>query len=113
MSITLSVTNGVGTPTFSRIGFMNSVAGKILAVWTAGIREFADNPAVKTMVLNGAGRAFCAGMDLKNASDDGDDMPRSHEIDLVTAIGSLVLSVDAGGPEPGSQRQPSRPPKRR
>ena len=48
MSITLSVTNGVGTPTFSRIGFMNSVAGKILAVWTAGIRELADNPAVKT-----------------------------------------------------------------
>ena len=79
MSIELSVTNGVGTATFNRPDAMNSITAKVLTEWDAGVRELANNPEVKVIVLTGAGRAFSAGLDLKNSFDGGDNMPWSNE----------------------------------
>lgn len=79
MSIELSVHNGVGTATLNRPEAMNSVTAKVLTQWRDGIVELSDNPEVKVIVLTGAGRAFSAGLDLKNSFDGGDDMPWSQE----------------------------------
>lgn len=68
MSIELSATNGVGTATFNRPEAMNSMTAKILTEWQAGIRELADNPEVKVIVVTGKGRAFSAGLDLSKVS---------------------------------------------
>lgn len=58
---------------------MNAITAEILTEWTAGIRELADNPEVKAIVLTGAGKAFSAGLDLKSRFDGGDEMPWSNE----------------------------------
>src|SRR5699024_4395620 len=79
MSIELSVANGVGTATFNRPEAMNSMTAKVLTQWQSGIRELSDNPEVKVIVVTGKGRAFSAGLDLKQRFDGADDVPRSNE----------------------------------
>src|SRR5699024_4700452 len=79
MTIDLHVHNGVGTATLNRPESMNAITAEILTEWTAGIRELADNPEVKAIVLTGAGKAFSAGLDLKNRFDGGEDTPWSKE----------------------------------
>ena len=79
MTIELRVHNGVGTATLNRPESMNAITAEILTEWTAGIHELADNPDVKVIVLTGAGKAFSAGLDLKNRFDGGEDTPWSKE----------------------------------
>lgn len=90
MTIEISVRNGVGTATFNRPEVMNSITAKILVEWQAALRDLADNPEVNVIVLTGAGRAFCAGMDLKQPFDGGDDMPWSHEANPASRMTSAV-----------------------
>lgn len=90
MSIEIAVTNGVGTATLNRPEAMNSITAKILTEWQAGIRELADNPEVKVIVLTGAGRAFSAGLDLKQQFDTGDDMPWSNETNPANRVSKAL-----------------------
>ena len=63
--VLLDVTDGVATITLNRPEAMNSldVATKELLLET--VRQVADDPAVRCVVLTGTGRAFCTGQDLK------------------------------------------------
>lgn len=90
MSIELSVTNGIGTATFNRPEAMNSITAKTLTEWQAGIRELADNPEVKVIIITGAGKAFSAGMDLKNRFDGADDMPWSNETNPASRLAKAL-----------------------
>ena len=75
--ILLHVEDGVATVTFNRPDAMNSLdlAAKELLVPT--IRQVAEDPAVRCVVITGTGRAFCVGQDLKEhiaglmAGDEG------------------------------------------
>ena len=106
MSIELSVTNGVGTATFNRPEAMNSMTAKILTEWQAGIRELSDNPEVKVIVVTGKGRAFSAGLDLKQRFDGADDMPWSNETNPASRLakalryGTDFIRTLAGVPQP-------------
>lgn len=90
MSIELAISNGVGTATLNRPESMNSLTAKVLTEWNDGIRELSDNPEVKVIVLTGAGRAFSAGMDLKNPFDGGDDMPWSKETNQASRLSKAL-----------------------
>lgn len=95
MSIEVSVRHGVGTATFNRPESLNSITAKVLTEWDAGIRELADNPEVRVIVLTGSGRAFSAGMDLKNPFDEGDEMPWSHETNPASRLSkSLTYAIE-------------------
>lgn len=75
--VLLHVEGGVATVTLNRPEAMNSLdlATKDLLVPT--IRQVADDPAVRVVVITGSGRAFCVGQDLKEhiaglmAGDEG------------------------------------------
>ena len=90
MSMEISVTNNVGTATFNRPDAMNSITAKILTEWQDGIRELADNPEVKVIVVTGAGRSFSAGLDLKQPFDSGDDMPWSKDPNQATRLAKAL-----------------------
>ncbi|MFJ9707249.1 enoyl-CoA hydratase/isomerase family protein [Streptomyces sp. NPDC101234] len=54
--------------TFNRPRALNAVNAELSAAAGAALEEFAADPDLRVAVLTGAGRAFCAGMDLKAAA---------------------------------------------
>jgi len=67
--VLLEVADGVATLTFNRPDAMNSLDVATKEALLAALREVADDPAVRCVVLTGTGRAFCVGQDLKEHVD--------------------------------------------
>jgi enoyl-CoA hydratase/carnithine racemase len=63
----------VVTLTLNRPDRMNSIGGNLLQELTRELHAANADPAVRAIVLTGAGRGFCSGLDLQDAaSKDGD-----------------------------------------
>lgn len=104
-TILYQVENSIGRITFNRPEAMNAITPTMLkelrnAVLTAG----KDNN-VKVIVLTGAGKAFCAGVDLKSLGDRklergkvGDilDIPARALIDAIIATPKVVIALVNG-----------------
>jgi enoyl-CoA hydratase/carnithine racemase len=58
----------VATLTLNRPERMNAISGPMLAALAGALVECDRDPAVRVIVLTGAGRAFCAGLDLVDAT---------------------------------------------
>jgi enoyl-CoA hydratase/carnithine racemase len=56
---------GVATLTLNRPAQFNALSGELLAALEAALAAIAADEAVRVVVIRGAGRAFCAGHDLK------------------------------------------------
>ena len=56
---------GYALLTLNRPQAMNALSRGLMAALAAQIDALAANPAVRVLILSGAGRAFCAGLDLK------------------------------------------------
>lgn len=70
MSFVLLTKDGtVATVTLNRPGRLNAIGVGLLADLHAALSEAQSDPAVNVIVLTGAGRAFCAGDDLKEFSE--------------------------------------------
>src|SRR3954453_12556315 len=63
--VLLEVDAGVASITFNRPEAMNSLDVATKEALLAAVRQVADDPAVRCVVLTGTGRAFCVGQDLK------------------------------------------------
>lgn len=72
MSDTLlfSKENGVATLTLNRPQAFNSFTREMAFALIAKLDECAKDKTVRAIVLTGSGKAFCAGQDLKEATDD-------------------------------------------
>src|SRR5580700_11577624 len=67
-----SFADGVATLTMNRPEARNALSGEMNLALAAAIRRCANDPAVRCLVLTGAGGAFCAGGDVKGfAADTG------------------------------------------
>ncbi|HUL95387.1 MAG TPA: enoyl-CoA hydratase [Usitatibacter sp.] len=60
-----SVADGVATLTLNRPAQYNALSGAMLAALNAELDALAADETVRVLILTGAGRAFCAGHDLK------------------------------------------------
>jgi 2-(1,2-epoxy-1,2-dihydrophenyl)acetyl-CoA isomerase len=97
------LTDGVATITLNRPDAMNSldIATKVLLLET--VRQAAEDPAARCVVLTGTGRAFCTGQDLKEhiglLESGGSDVlfttVDDHYNPLVTAIATMAKPVVA------------------
>jgi 2-(1,2-epoxy-1,2-dihydrophenyl)acetyl-CoA isomerase len=56
---------GIATVTLDRPEALNSLEGRLKAELLAAIRQAGRDSTVRVVILTGAGRAFCAGQDLK------------------------------------------------
>ncbi|OWW19605.1 enoyl-CoA hydratase/isomerase family protein [Noviherbaspirillum denitrificans] len=56
----------IGVITLNRPERLNAIGAELLDDFHAVLREAQSDPALKVLVLTGAGRAFCAGDDLKD-----------------------------------------------
>jgi 2-(1,2-epoxy-1,2-dihydrophenyl)acetyl-CoA isomerase len=67
-----TIEHGVAMLTFNRPERMNALSTPIMEGLLNGLPRLADDPAVKVVVLTGAGRAFCAGGDVKSMAEGGE-----------------------------------------
>ena len=82
--------NGLTTLTLNRPSQFNSLSQEVLTALQAELDAIAANPAIRVVVIAGAGKAFCAGHDLK-------EMRANHSKEFMQALfrqcGELMLSI--------------------
>ena len=69
--ILYQVENGVAVVTLNRPERLNAWTGQMHAEVRAAMRVASDDPAVRVIILTGAGRGFCAGADLNGLQQIG------------------------------------------
>jgi enoyl-CoA hydratase/carnithine racemase len=62
------VSDAIATLTLNRPERLNTISGPMLARLTQLLIKANEDPAVRVIVLTGTGRAFCAGLDLVDAT---------------------------------------------
>jgi 2-(1,2-epoxy-1,2-dihydrophenyl)acetyl-CoA isomerase len=95
----VEVGDGIATLTLDRPDALNSLTVPLKEALIAAFADVAADPAVRVVVLTGAGRAFCAGQDLRERLE-ADAAPLAIEIrerynPLVRAIRELPKPVIA------------------
>jgi enoyl-CoA hydratase/carnithine racemase len=88
--------------TLNRPDRLNAISGPMLRDLSAALLAADGDPSVRCIVLTGAGRGFCAGLDLKDqmsgeglGSGDGGAMARRPgELDLRDAPPTVLHNVD-------------------
>jgi enoyl-CoA hydratase/carnithine racemase len=86
----------VAVLTLNRPDRLNAISGIMLRQLSAALLEADADPEVRCIVLTGAGRAFCAGLDLVDQSS-GDGLQgtgRTGELELRDAPPTVLHNVD-------------------
>jgi enoyl-CoA hydratase/carnithine racemase len=88
----------VATLTLNRPERMNAISGPMLAALSERLLEANADRDVRVIVITGAGRGFCAGLDLSDASSGsgigGGGAPMPATLDLRTAPPTVLHSLD-------------------
>ena len=83
-----TVEDSIATLTFNRPERLNALSTPIMEGLLHGLPRLAGDPAVKVVVLTGAGRAFCAGGDVKSMAEDGGE--RRSVVEATTHLRSRM-----------------------
>jgi len=85
---------GVRVLTLNRPSARNALSGELISALYAGLSAADDDEDVRAVVLTGADPAFCAGVDLKEASRDGMTyFARFEHENCVTRVGQMRTPV--------------------
>lgn len=94
------VSDAIATLTLNRPERLNTISGPMLARLTQLLIQANEDPAVRVIVLTGTGRAFCAGLDLVDATQGngiGSDKQVSTvsvNIDLRNTPPTVLFAMD-------------------
>jgi len=100
-SVLATLDTGLLTLTLNRPDALNAIQPEMLTAMTGLLRQADDDPAVAVVILQGAGRAFSAGVDLKvlqgidpHAGKIGDlfDLPAREVRTAIREIGKPVIA---------------------
>lgn len=89
--------DGVLTLTLNRPDALNAMTPALIDALGSALTRGLDDASVRAVVLTGAGRAFCAGADLK-ATEQRSAVPRGN-VAFIAAFGHLVQRI-ASYPKP-------------
>jgi enoyl-CoA hydratase len=78
--------SGYAVLTLNRPEKLNVLSMELRGELVSAIEELSGDPAVRVLILTGAGRAFCAGLDLNELSKAGSNSARAFELDPVAAL---------------------------
>ncbi|RIL05343.1 MAG: enoyl-CoA hydratase [Proteobacteria bacterium] len=86
---------GIATFTLNRPGAMNALSRELRAALAHAFRCVADDADVGVVILTGRGRAFCAGLDLKELGGESGGSPGAmlEEQDLIAAMRACPLPI--------------------
>jgi len=76
-------------------GKLNALSDAMLAALQAELERIAEEPAIRVVTLGGAGKAFCAGHDLKEmtAGRQSEDGGRAYFADLFSRCTSVMTAI--------------------
>ncbi|GAA2602995.1 enoyl-CoA hydratase-related protein [Actinomadura fulvescens] len=100
-TVLYDLTESVATITLNRPEAMNSLTDEAKSALLAALERAAADAAVRAVILTGAGRAFCAGQDLREHGDNLaagkglNDTVRRHYNPIVKAIAEMPKPVVA------------------
>ena len=80
--VTETIQDGIATLTLNRPDSLNALSAEILDLLREAIPRLGIDPAVGAIVITGAGRAFCAGGDIKNM-ERRNQMPFEHRVETL------------------------------
>jgi len=98
-NVLVEVKNGIGTITLNRPEKLNAFAGRMRDDAALAVEQLASDPAVRVLVLTGAGRAFSAGADVAYMRD----LLANDDTDGFTALvesGRAVVTRIRATPKP-------------
>jgi 2-(1,2-epoxy-1,2-dihydrophenyl)acetyl-CoA isomerase len=89
--ILTDVSDGIGTLTLNRPEKLNAYTTEMGEEVTAVLRAWREDPVVRVVILTGAGRGFCAGVDLEHlkahqAGGNASQGPRLGEEDFLKKL---------------------------
>jgi enoyl-CoA hydratase/carnithine racemase len=94
------VAGNVATLTLNRPDRMNAITGPMLESFSRALRDADRDPAVRVIIITGAGRGFCAGLDLKDqmagtgiGSNNGSDLA-VQKFDLANSPPVVLHTTD-------------------
>lgn len=87
-----TVQDEVATLTFNRPERLNPLSEEMIDALQAALERIANDPGVRIVVLTGAGRAFCAGHDLKEMYAHRDE---AFQAALFERCSRMMLSIVA------------------
>jgi methylglutaconyl-CoA hydratase len=88
----LSISGPIATLTLNRPEARNSLSVELLEAMRSRLEELERRPEATVVVLSGAGKAFCAGMDLKAvASDEG--LAAGLPLKLLTSLAEFAARL--------------------
>src|ERR1700694_5487317 len=99
------VADNVATITLNRPDRLNAISGPMLDSFSRALRDADLDPAVRVIIITGAGRGFCAGLDLKaqmSATGIGSSPSTSPDGELRTGNGTdlSLQKFDLAGSPP-------------
>lgn len=99
--VLLEVSDKIGIITLNAPGRMNTISGKMLDLLSEKLLEADKDPNVRCIILTGAGKAFCAGLDLGSQAGKTEslgvlDDPNANmsEFDLRNAPPIVLHNID-------------------
>ncbi len=93
--VLVDVVDGVARVTLNRPDVYNAVHEAMLGRFADHMERLADDDGVRSVVVTGAGKAFCSGADLARAGTGGVDQTRR----VMAAMGRAVSAITAA-PQP-------------
>lgn len=90
-----SDTNAVAHLTLNTPEKLNALSDEMLAALQAQFDELNETPSIRAVVIKGAGKAFCAGHDLKQmtAGRQSEDGGKAYFKDLFDRCATMMMSV--------------------
>lgn len=88
-------TGGIATLTLNSPSNLNALSDAMLAALQAQFDALATDSTIKVVILQGAGKVFCAGHDLKEMTRGraNDDAGRAYFHDLFNRCANVMLSI--------------------
>jgi enoyl-CoA hydratase len=94
--ITTATQNGITTVTLNRPEQLNALSYELRAAITDTFVSLRDDEVTKVIILTGAGRAFCAGLDLKELGQEGFSQPAVDLHGAVSQVGKPIIGAING-----------------
>lgn len=92
-TLLVDIKNSIGIVWMNRPKSHNALNETMISELTAAMRTLSDDPAVRAVVLAGAGESFCAGADLKSMQRMAGNPLRKNHADAVK-FSTLLHTID-------------------